>query len=91
LRWLTAYLLAGSLACMVASILAAGDWKFAAALAVAIALGGALIWRARSGPLGQLREVLGAFIATAIGVWYSLRGERFQTWAPPTSARGAAA
>jgi cellulose synthase/poly-beta-1,6-N-acetylglucosamine synthase-like glycosyltransferase len=91
LRWLTAYLLAGSLACMVASILVAGDWKFAAALAVAIALGGALIWRARSGPLGQLREVLGAFIATAIGVWYSLRGERFQTWAPPTSARGAAA
>jgi hypothetical protein len=91
LRWLTAYLLAAGLICMVASLMAAGSWALAAALVVAVALGGALIWKVRSGPLGQLREVLGAFIATGIGVWCSLRGQRFQTWAPPNSARGAAA
>jgi hypothetical protein len=31
--------------------------------------------------------VLRAFLATGIGVWRSLRGDRFQTWSPPISAR----
>jgi len=91
LRWLTAYLLAAGLVCMVAGLMVGSHWTLAIASIVAIALGSALVWKVRSGPLGQLREVLGAFIATGIGVWYSLRGQRFQTWAPPNSARGVAA
>ena len=27
-------------------------------------------------------------LATGIGVWRSLRGERFQTWTPANSIRG---
>jgi hypothetical protein len=40
-----------------------------------------------SGPLAKLREILAAFLATGLGVLRSLRGEKFQTWTPPSSAR----
>ncbi len=91
LRWLVAYLLAASLLCILAGLLVRGDWRLAAGLALLAAAGGALVLRAKGGPLGQLREVLGAFIATGLGVARSLRGERFQTWSPPASAREAPA
>ena len=32
-------------------------------------------------------QALGAFLATGVGVWHSLRGRRFQTWSPAASAR----
>lgn len=35
----------------------------------------------------QLADILGAFIATGIGVWRSLMGETFQTWSPAASIR----
>lgn len=91
LRWLTAYLLTGSLVYLLAGLLVTGAWHAALAVAVSSALIAALVWRADGGPFAQLREVLGAFIATAIGVGRSLRGERFQTWNPPASARAEAA
>jgi len=34
-----------------------------------------------------VRDILGAFVASGIGVARSLRGEHFQTWAPPASTR----
>jgi hypothetical protein len=45
---------------------------------------------ASRGPLMALRSILSAFVATGIGVWYSVRGQRFQTWSPPSSSRVAA-
>jgi hypothetical protein len=50
-------------------------------------LSSVLIWRTDRGRFGQIRAILAAFIATAIGVWFSVRGERFQTWNSPQSAR----
>ena len=32
-------------------------------------------------------DIAVAFCGTGIGVWYSLRGERFQTWTPAGSIR----
>lgn len=91
LRWLVIYLLAAGAAAGLAGLALAGAHAVAAVL---LAGGLALLLAilvAPHGPLATLREVLGAFLATGIGVLRSLRGERFQTWNPPLSARGAAA
>jgi cellulose synthase/poly-beta-1,6-N-acetylglucosamine synthase-like glycosyltransferase len=40
-----------------------------------------------TGPLRKLMEIFLAFVATGLGVLQSLRGERFQVWTPPASAR----
>jgi hypothetical protein len=37
--------------------------------------------------LGKLADVLGAFVATGLGVIYSLRGREFRTWTPAASVR----
>ncbi len=81
LRWLVAYLLALGGVLLAAGLAAAGMWWTLAAVAVAGVL-----------PLlsGQVRSILGAFAGTALGVARSLRGERFQTWNPPASARNLA-
>jgi hypothetical protein len=36
----------------------------------------------------KLVDIAGALLATGVGVWKSLRGERFQTWTPAASIRG---
>lgn len=87
LRWLTIYLLVAGAACVLAGLAVAGAW---ATLAVMLAVGAAvlaLVGRAARGPLAALRDAIGAFVATGVGVWRSLRGDRFQTWNPPASAR----
>lgn len=90
LRWLTVYLLAASAASVLAGLVVAGFWGTARVLlALGVAGSVATMW-APSGPLAALRDILGAFVATGVGVWRSMRGERFQTWNPPASARGAA-
>ncbi len=87
LRWLTIALLASGGLCLLAALAVAGLWM---ALSVMLALGlagaGAMLAVPR-GPVATLRDVLGAFVATGLGVWRSWRGDRFQTWTPPASAR----
>ncbi len=90
LRWLTIYLLAGSGACALLAVLAAGGWAAFGGAVLVLAAGGALLAVARGGKIGQLREMLAAFVATGAGVLRSLQGEKFQTWNPPASARGPA-
>ncbi len=87
LRWLTVYLFAASLPCLAAALAVAGAFWWLGGLAVlgAACLGAVLA--ARSGPLAALRDMGGAFVATGIGVARSCRGDRFQTWLPPQSAR----
>jgi cellulose synthase/poly-beta-1,6-N-acetylglucosamine synthase-like glycosyltransferase len=87
LRWFVIYLLAvGSCGFLVGLALVG-----APGLAIIILLGGSLalmiLMRARYSVIVTIREILKAFLATGIGVWRSLRGDRFQTWSPPTSAR----
>jgi hypothetical protein len=38
-------------------------------------------------PFAQLTGVIAAFTGTGLGVWRSLRGERYQTWTPAASIR----
>jgi hypothetical protein len=39
------------------------------------------------GPAARIREIAASLIATGLGVVQSMRGRKFQTWTPPTSAR----
>ncbi|MBV9829461.1 MAG: glycosyltransferase [Alphaproteobacteria bacterium] len=88
-RWLTIYLLGGSALCLLAGLATASGW-FALLLGIGAASVCALVLAlSRSGPLAKVRDILAAFVATGIGVWRSLQGDRFQTWNPPSSARGA--
>jgi hypothetical protein len=87
-RWLTIYLLAGSALCLFAGFALAGAWSALLLVLGTATLVGAALAVSRSGPLAKIRDILAAFIATGIGVWRSLRGDRFQTWNPPSSARG---
>ena len=87
LRWLTAGLLVAGMLCWAGAIVAAEAWWLLAGVVVVGAVGGLAMFTARSGLLATLRDILGAFIATGIGVWRSWRGDRFQTWNPPASAR----
>lgn len=84
LRWLTVYLFAAGVLALGAALLVAGAfWT----LGVLVVLGGAAFGTARLGPLAVVWDIAVAFVATGIGVWRSLRGDRFQTWTPPQSAR----
>jgi hypothetical protein len=42
---------------------------------------------ASRGPLAQAWDILSAFVATGLGVFRALRGDRFQTWTPASSIR----
>lgn len=89
LRWMTIYLLAAGAMLFLAGLAVAGAPLLALALLVLGGAGLALVLRAEGGKLATLRGVLEAFAATGIGLWRSQRGDRFQTWSPPASARGA--
>lgn len=87
LRWLTILLLAASAVCLAGALAAAGLWWMLAAAVLVGGAAGLALAGARSGLFATLRDILMAFVATGIGVWRSLRGDRFQTWSPPASAR----
>ena len=90
LRWLTVVLLAAGVACVLAAMAVAQAWWLLGASVLAGVAAGSLVMTARHGVLATLRDVLGAFAATGLGVWRSVRGDRFQTWTPPASARNPA-
>ncbi len=82
LRWFSPYTLALAAICLSAALAAANPVRFAlgvVAVALAILLDGLVRGH---GALPRLRAIIAAFVATAFGVWLSLRGEKFQTWTP---------
>jgi hypothetical protein len=87
LRWLTIYLLAGGALLTLGGLALAQAWLLVACLLVPGLVVLALAGTARRGLPMTLRTILDAFVATGLGVWRSLRGDRFQTWNPPASAR----
>jgi cellulose synthase/poly-beta-1,6-N-acetylglucosamine synthase-like glycosyltransferase len=87
IRWFTIYLLAVSAIAFDAALLVAGHAGIAVAL-VAGAAGALLLGRFSSlKPFAQIAEIMSAFAGTGLGVWRSLRGERYQTWTPAASIR----
>lgn len=87
LRWLTIFLFAGGVLCVAAALAVSGAFWWLGGLAALGAVGLVAMAMARSGPLAALWDMAGAFVATGMGVARSLRGDRFQTWSPPQSAR----
>jgi cellulose synthase/poly-beta-1,6-N-acetylglucosamine synthase-like glycosyltransferase len=91
LRWLTIFFLVAGAIFLAAGIALVVDLHVFITLLVVAGLCGAAVAVWPGGKLATLREAFSAFIATGIGVLRSLRGERFQTWNPPASARSPAA
>ena len=87
MRWFTIYLLGLSALAFEAAMVVAGYWHAAAAVtgcaAIALMLG--FFWSVK--PFAQMAQIVAAFAGTGVGVWRSLRGERYQTWNPATSIR----
>ena len=88
LRWLTVYLLGLAGVSGMFGLGLMGQWGVLAALALLGVVFCAAGLAVTSGPLRRVIEVALAFVATGVGVLQSLRGERFQVWTPPASARG---
>lgn len=87
LRWFTILWLGLSVLFFVAALGAAGYGWLAAVLLILGGFGitaGALF---NLPVVTQIVDILYAFVGTGLGVWKSLRGERFQTWAPAASIR----
>jgi cellulose synthase/poly-beta-1,6-N-acetylglucosamine synthase-like glycosyltransferase len=87
LRWLTIYSLALAGSCFLAALIRLAGWPLGLGLAGLGALGLWLGHALKLPLLGKLADVLGAFVATGLGVIYSLRGREFRTWTPAASVR----
>ena len=83
------YLLAIAAVAFIAALLSAGHALLAAALVGAAMVAGLLGHRWSIKPFAQVVDLLTALAGTGLGVWRSIRGERFQTWTPANSIRGA--
>ncbi|HEY5809911.1 MAG TPA: glycosyltransferase family 2 protein [Povalibacter sp.] len=87
-RWVSIYFLAMAAITFAAALVAAG-YAFVALLLVALALlCGSAGYFLSVKPFAQIVDVLIALAGAGLGVWRSLRGERFQTWTPANSIRG---
>lgn len=87
LRWFTILWLGLAGFFFALSLLVIGQVGLCVALAL---LGAALLWvgaKKEVPLLSQITDILYAFLGAGLGVWKSLQGERFQTWAPAISIR----
>ncbi len=87
LRWFCIYAFAASALCYVAGLAALSAWPVLIASAAVAAGAVAVAMLAPHGPMGKVLDIGAALVATGLGVIRSLRGDRFQVWTPPASAR----
>lgn len=87
LRWLCIYLLVLAFASFELGLVLAGQGLAAAVLAGLLGLVLAIGYRFPLKPFAQIFDILAVLTAVGLGVWRSLRGERFQTWTPAASVR----
>lgn len=87
LRWLTIYFLVAAVLFTELALFSIGAPVAAILLLALIALGGVAGHFMKMRPFVQMVDVLSAFLGTGLGVWRSVRGERFQTWTPAASIR----
>jgi cellulose synthase/poly-beta-1,6-N-acetylglucosamine synthase-like glycosyltransferase len=87
IRWFTIYLLAMAVVAFEVALMLDGHPRIAVALmiggAVALLLGCVCSLK----PFAQITGIVAAFAGTGLGVWRSIRGERYQTWTPAASIR----
>lgn len=87
LRWLCIYLLALAFVSFELALVLAGQAALAGALAGLTGLGLTIGYLFPLKPFAQIFDILAVLTAVGLGVWRSLRGERFQTWTPAASVR----
>ena len=87
LRWLSIYFAGASAVFALFAILAAEGPKAGAVFGLIAVAAVYAVGTAATGRLGKIRDVFAALVATGLGVWRSCRGDTFQTWNPPASAR----
>ena len=88
LRWWSIYLLAFSFLLFETGLLLA-RWPLLAALPPILL--GTLLWIGKQisiGPIVQAVEIIKSLSGAGVGIWKSIRGERYQTWQPSASIRG---
>lgn len=89
LRWVSIYFMAIAAVAFLAALLSAGFYTLTFSLVVLAVLCAWLGHRWSIKPFAQGVDLLTALAGTGLGVWRSIRGERFQTWTPANSIRGA--
>jgi cellulose synthase/poly-beta-1,6-N-acetylglucosamine synthase-like glycosyltransferase len=87
IRWFTIYLLALAALAFEAALIVAGHAAIAATLAVCTVATLYLGCVSPIKPFAQVAGTVAALTGTGLGVWLSLRGERYQTWTPAASIR----
>jgi cellulose synthase/poly-beta-1,6-N-acetylglucosamine synthase-like glycosyltransferase len=87
IRWFTIYLLAIAVIAFEASLLAAGYRRVALLLPCGVALTFTLGTMLSVKCFVQITDIMRAFLGTGVGIFLSLRGEHYQTWAPAESIR----
>ena len=87
LRWFTIYLLAAAALAFEAALIFAGHASIAAALAVCTVAALYLGCVSSIRPFAQFAGAIAALTGTGLGVWRSMRGDRYQTWTPAASIR----
>jgi cellulose synthase/poly-beta-1,6-N-acetylglucosamine synthase-like glycosyltransferase len=86
-RWFTIYLLAMAVVAFEVALILAAHPRIAVALMVGGAVALLLGCISSVKPFAQITGIVAAFAGTGLGVWRSIRGERYQTWTPAASIR----
>lgn len=87
LRWLSIYSLLFAGLLLEFGLIGAGLSQIAAAVAAVAILAVILGYRWGIPPFAQVTDILLSLAGAGLGIWKSLRGERYQTWAPAASIR----
>jgi cellulose synthase/poly-beta-1,6-N-acetylglucosamine synthase-like glycosyltransferase len=88
IRWFTIYLLAIAALAFEGALIVGGHAPLAAALVVCTAVALYLGCVSSIRPFAQFAGTIAALAGTGLGVWRSMRGDRYQTWIPAASIRG---
>ncbi len=87
IRWFSIYLLAIAALAFAAALILAGHAPLAGALVACIAAALYLGCVSSIRPFAQFAGIMAALTGTGLGVWRSMRGDRYQTWTPAESIR----
>ena len=87
IRWFTIYLLAMAVVALEIALILAAHPRIAIAFIVGGAVALLLGCISSVKPFAQMARIVAAFAGTGLGVWRSIRGERYQTWTPAASIR----
>ena len=87
IRWFTVYLLGIAGLAFEAALIVAGHTTLAAALLIGTAAALIVGYVSPIRPFAQFTSAMAALAGTGVGIWRSLRGDRYRTWTPAASIR----